>query len=372
MEKQGVYYNFSTRDDMTQYWVNGLQPSVTEFLSFVATSLKEKAYKSAHHEIELKRITDEMRGYLGNPRTLEPFLVRRNRPADLLMSQWTGGMPETLAHITLDDIRDWHDRSHTTDNGTFITVGNVSHATAREMAFDLFGHLPRGKRFEQIPSVFPSGIDARETAFFRPDDVAVKIHFLVHAAPIMNANIRIFIDFMRNRLRAGVENEIGLYHYGFGSNPVDNEHIIASLNFATGPDKVREGVLRTMRLMREGLRQFTSQDFQTFKQQQETQYRVNTARSNNDLATRADMMLDSYGCHGDPAYHVRYLERLAQTRYEDVKTAMANLLSNCIEISYVGAQQDNYPTRAEIGDALGATKSEILQPSRAKAPRLSL
>lgn len=348
MRAQSTGFNFSTGADYTRYYADGFKSSVFEYLDFVGTACASLAYRTGKFEIEQGRIIDEMATKLKSPDRIDSVLFQEAYfGIDQIGGRPTGGSPETLAAITLDDIRAYHRRTHTSDNATLIFTGDITHEEACARAQMHLSGLPRGTRYAKIVNTPLFNADFSREVFFRPNDVRVGVYFLVAGDWRTQNAMDVLSVMLKPVLKEHVEDKFGVYHYSLSGGRLFGEYGGLSLAFKTKPDNVRKTIEETVRQIIDVISRITPEGIEKAKAKILARDAVQSARGLIDLGTRADSLLYGHKHFNDVAYFTGKASRIRALTHDDIIAAARACISQCAQTIYIGKAGD-YPTTLEL------------------------
>ena len=146
--KNGAYHNASTSDMSMNYVADCADFEWDRIFELQLLSISQPRFNEFEFKAEKGNVRNELTGYLNNnARLLWPKIQQEFGEKVLTYEERL----KTIDNITLDDIREHHKRTHTTDNLRFVIAGKIT-PTRRNKILEGFENLQleRGKRFEII------------------------------------------------------------------------------------------------------------------------------------------------------------------------------------------------------------------------------
>lgn len=165
--RHGGSKNAFTSDDYTAYYENMPIEQLDMMLELEADRLATNRFPDERFASELSVVLEEKRmRYDNNPRARLWSALR-----DLSFTQhpyriMTIGTDESIRNITADDTREYFRKHYTTENVTYILVGDFDAADARRRFENFFGGIPRGPRPDV--DILPEPIQHEERRLAEP------------------------------------------------------------------------------------------------------------------------------------------------------------------------------------------------------------
>lgn len=152
--KNGAYHNAWTSDSAMCYIADCADFEWDRILELQRVAICQPKFNNAELEAEKGNVRSELTGYLNNHnRVLWPKI--QQILGEDIYSYWQ--RLQTINNVTLRDIKEHHERTHTSDNLRFVVAGKLEGRRSRikEMLEDW--DLPRGERFELPRDELSSG-----------------------------------------------------------------------------------------------------------------------------------------------------------------------------------------------------------------------
>ena len=146
--KNGAYHNASTSDMSMNYVADCADFEWDRIFELQLLSISQPRFNEFEFKAEKGNVRNELTGYLNNnARLLWPKIQQEFGEKVLTYEERL----KTIDNITLDDIREHHKRTHTTDNLRFVIAGKIT-LNRRNKILEGFENLQleRGERFEII------------------------------------------------------------------------------------------------------------------------------------------------------------------------------------------------------------------------------
>ena len=146
--KNGAYHNASTSDMSMNYVADCADFEWGRIFELQLLSISQPRFNEFEFKAEKGNVRNELTGYLNNnARLLWPKIQQEFGEKVLTYEERL----KTIDNITLDDIREHHKRTHTTDNLRFVIAGKIT-PNRRNKILEGFENiqLERGERFEII------------------------------------------------------------------------------------------------------------------------------------------------------------------------------------------------------------------------------
>lgn len=163
--KNGAYHNAFTSDLSMVYMADCADFEWDRILKLQEVSICQPRFNEDELKAEKGNVRSELTGYLNNhARLLWPKSQQLLGEDVLTFSQRL----KTIPHVTLQDIKEHHRRTHTSDNMRFVIAGKL-HGRKAEIRRQLEAwSLPRGERFavphDDLHSAKPSLIRRKEAS----------------------------------------------------------------------------------------------------------------------------------------------------------------------------------------------------------------
>ncbi|PID32590.1 hypothetical protein CR956_01665 [Candidatus Saccharibacteria bacterium] len=150
--KNGAYHNAWTSDSSMCYVSDCADFEWDRILDLQGVAICEPRFNDDELEAEKGNVKSELTGYLNNHnRVLWPKI--QQILGEDIYSYWQ--RLQTIPNVSLDDIKDHHLRTHTSDNLRFVIAGKLDGRKAKIKSMLESWKLPRGERFD-IPRDEPS------------------------------------------------------------------------------------------------------------------------------------------------------------------------------------------------------------------------
>lgn len=143
--KNGAYHNAWTSDTAMCYVADCADFEWDRILKLQQVAICQPRFSNAELEAEKGNVKSELTGYLNNHnRVLWPKI--QQLLGEEIYSYWQ--RLQTISNVSLKDIKEHHERTHTTDNLRFVIAGKLDgrRTNIREMLETW--ELPRGERFD--------------------------------------------------------------------------------------------------------------------------------------------------------------------------------------------------------------------------------
>ena len=163
--KNGAYHNASTSDMSMNYVADCADFEWDRIFELQLLSISQPRFNEFEFKAEKGNVRNELTGYLNNnARLLWPKIQQEFGEKVLTYEERL----KTIDNITLDDIREHHKRTHTTDNLRFVIAGKIT-PNRRNKILEGFENLQleRGERFEIITD--PTKKPQAPIFIYRPD-----------------------------------------------------------------------------------------------------------------------------------------------------------------------------------------------------------
>lgn len=152
--KNGAYHNAYTSDLSMVYVADCADFEWERILELQQVAICQPRFNQTELEAEKGNVKSELTGYLNNHnRVLWPKI--QQLLGEDVYTYWQ--RLQTLAQITLKDIREHHKRTHTSDNMRFVIAGRLDGRKAHIQRMLEDWELPRGERFEVPKDELRSG-----------------------------------------------------------------------------------------------------------------------------------------------------------------------------------------------------------------------
>ena len=144
--KNGAYHNASTSDMGMSYVADCADFEWDRILDLQLLSIGEPKFNEKEFAAEKGNVKNELTGYLNsNARLLWPQ-IQKSLGEDILTYE---ERINTIDNINLEDIKEHHKRTHTTDNLRFVIAGKITSSRKHKILDRLEGlSLDRGNRLE--------------------------------------------------------------------------------------------------------------------------------------------------------------------------------------------------------------------------------
>lgn len=152
--KNGAYHNAWTSDLSMVYVADCADFEWERILRLQQVAICKPKFKQEELEAEKGNVKSELTGYLNNHnRVLWPKL--QQLLGEEVYTYWQ--RLQTIANVTLRDIREHHTRTHTSDNMRFVIAGKLDGRKAQIQRMLEEWDLPRGERFDVPKDELTSG-----------------------------------------------------------------------------------------------------------------------------------------------------------------------------------------------------------------------
>lgn len=152
--KNGAYHNAYTSDLSMVYVADCADFEWERILDLQQVAICQPKFNATELEAEKGNVKSELTGYLNNHnRVLWPKI--QQLLGEDVYTFWQ--RLQTIANVTLRDIREHHTRTHTTDNMRFVIAGKLDGRKAQIIRNLEAWELPRGERFEVPRDELTSG-----------------------------------------------------------------------------------------------------------------------------------------------------------------------------------------------------------------------
>lgn len=163
--KNGAYHNAYTSDLSMVYVADCADFEWQRIFDLQRVAICQPRFNAEELEAEKGNVKSELTGYLNNHnRVLWPKI--QQLLGEEVLTFWQ--RLQTIATVTLADIREHHKRTHTTDNMCFVIAGKLHGRKAEIMRQLEEWELPRGERFEvprdELSSANPTLIRRKEAS----------------------------------------------------------------------------------------------------------------------------------------------------------------------------------------------------------------
>lgn len=173
--KNGAYHNASTSDMNMSYIADCADFEWERILDLQLLSIATPKFNEKEFIAEKGNVRNELTGYLNNnARLLWPKLQQAFGEQVLTYEERI----KTISNITLNDIKEHHKKTHTTDNLRFVIAGKLT-KSRKSKIIEKFENLdlPRGERFEFI--VDDSKVPEKPVYINRSDQKNISFGFSV-------------------------------------------------------------------------------------------------------------------------------------------------------------------------------------------------
>ena len=130
VEGVGGFMNAATDREMTSFWCKVASVHADRALPVVLDLILHPLLDPVEMEKEREVILDELRMTNDYPAQVCDLLIDRALWPDQAMGRDVGGTPETVAAITLDDVRRYMERQYRPNNTVIGIAGAISHGDA--------------------------------------------------------------------------------------------------------------------------------------------------------------------------------------------------------------------------------------------------
>lgn len=163
--KNGAYHNAYTSDLSMVYVADCADFEWQRIFDLQRVAICQPRFNAEELEAEKGNVKSELTGYLNNHnRVLWPKI--QQLLGEEVLTFWQ--RLQTIASVTIADIREHHKRTHTTDNMCFVVAGKLHGRRAEIMRQLEEWELPRGERFtvprDELSSANPTLIRRKEAS----------------------------------------------------------------------------------------------------------------------------------------------------------------------------------------------------------------
>ncbi len=163
--KNGAYHNAFTSDLSMVYMADCADFEWERILKLQEVSICQPLFNEEELKAEKGNVRSELTGYLNNhARLLWPKSQQLLGEDVLTFNQRL----KTIPHVTLQDIKEHHRRTHTADNMRFVIAGKLTGRKAAIKRYLEAWKLPKGERFEvphdELHSANPTIIRRKEAS----------------------------------------------------------------------------------------------------------------------------------------------------------------------------------------------------------------
>lgn len=238
----------------------------------------------------------------------------------------SSGLPSTLARITPQELRAFHQRYYSAGNAVLVLVGQLTRAEAEVIASRLGQRLPAGAAAEALPAVPPLKRARRVTQAF----AAQQTHVILGEIGIRRGDPDQFPLMVANELLGGggfgtllmreLREKRGLTYSVSSSFQPMREAGPFQISFSTRADQAEDALRLTRQLLADFVRNGADADAVRQAIANLTQAFPRSVASNADIAAQ----LGSMGFYGLPEdYLSGYVARLQAVTPEQVRAALA-------------------------------------------------
>ena len=136
VEGVGGIMNAATEREMTSFWCKVASVHADRALPVLLDLITRPLLDAAEMERERAVILDELRMTNDYPAEVCGLLIDRALWPEQAMGRDVGGAPETVAAITLDDVRRYMERQYRPNNAVIGIAGAISHDAAVKLVAD--------------------------------------------------------------------------------------------------------------------------------------------------------------------------------------------------------------------------------------------
>lgn len=163
--KNGAYHNAWTSDLAMCYVADCADFEWERILELQRLAITEPRFNSGELKAEKGNVKSELTGYLNNHNRVLWPKVQQLLGEDIY-SYWQ--RLQTIPNVKLKDVKEHHERTHTSDNLRFVIAGKLDGRKARIKEMLDAWELPRGERFDvprdQLSSAGPALIRRKEAS----------------------------------------------------------------------------------------------------------------------------------------------------------------------------------------------------------------
>lgn len=163
--KNGAYHNAWTSDSAMCYIADCADFEWERILELQRVAICQPKFNNAELEAEKGNVRSELTGYLNNHNRVLWPKIQQILGEDIL-SYWQ--RLQTINTVKLRDIKEHHERTHTSDNLRFVIAGKIDGRKGRIKEMLDTWELPRGERFElprdELSSAGPALIRRKEAS----------------------------------------------------------------------------------------------------------------------------------------------------------------------------------------------------------------
>mgnify|MGYP003385744262 CR=1 FL=1 len=364
----GDSQNLGTSARDTGYWAEGPRQSLTAYFNFISEAIESLAYSRVIHTQERGRIVEEMHGSLNTVSRIEAYTGGQTLFGDQIKGQWLGGLPETLADITLDDIRAHHTRTHVAENATFFTSGGINHNDACAWAAKITSRLPRGEKTPVITADVHLGSHVICAAHPLVQSTHSAIGFFgdLSHEPVYPA-LQPYFRELGNSLSSDVQKTLGLYAiWTHGMYIETMKHTGFIIQSQQRPEKAAPAALAATRAAVRAYEKLTPSRFDALKRQSVASSLNYATRHWFNLEARLGRLKDAVLSDKDPSTHFKAHERLERLERAALLKNVETILTSAAFTSYVGPERNDYPDFKMIGHATKALQHHAHLPVKAR------
>lgn len=333
--RNGAYHNAYTTDYSMVYHGHCADFEWERIMELNGASIASPKFREDHLVAELGNVKSELHGYLNDhSRLLWPRLMQELGDPGLTFSQRL----KTLPNITLSDIREHYNRTHTSDNLRFIIGGNLD--DRREQIIEMIEKWPleRGERhlipieeYHAAPRVLIRRKEAATSTFGWVLTIPRRISDMEQNA--MNALDHILTGTMYSRI-FGTARKRGLA-YGMFSETTISEGV--SL-WEFGGEATNDSLKELFSIIRDELKRIIAGDVSEADVEAAKQYALGRHQIGAQTVGQITRWYGDYFFDGTiDDYNARPEEIKAITAERMIETAREFLKSNAVAMGAVGS-----------------------------------
>lgn len=151
VEGIGGILNAGTGRDMTDYWAKVAQPHLPVALDVLSDMLQNSLFEEEEIEKERQVIAEEINMLVDMPDSLVQMIINALQWPDNPIGREILGTPESVAHISRDDMLNYMSRHYGPENVVLAISGNISIPNTIEMVRDHLESWIGGGHQEYVP-----------------------------------------------------------------------------------------------------------------------------------------------------------------------------------------------------------------------------
>lgn len=174
LEDLSINLSFDAGSDAFYGNLRTLQQNAEEAFELFRLAINEPRFDSEPVARIRGQITANLRQDESNPGELASRLWAETLFGEHPYGRNVEGTPETMAALTIDDLKDMHGRMLARDNLHVVIVGAISADAAKAALDKVFGALPEAARLQPVPDVVPQVGERQHMALGVPQ-TAIRI-----------------------------------------------------------------------------------------------------------------------------------------------------------------------------------------------------